>query len=789
MLTRQLSTSYALLNISIAHTMISGVGVGARVSDLDETGVSLADIELTVEGTDSGLKRSSDGESLVAVALEGVDELFVVDGGGVKVLAAKVNDVEAGSEFLADGVSDNSEVESEVDGSGLVFSNVVEAEFANFDSAFSGGNSNGLELELLGGIISGVNVGESDISLGRAIPDVINKGGEVETVLGEGNFNIILGELKGKEVTGGVGKNNSSGEVVAGLVAVLGEVKTEVDGDLVLVDAVGVSLLSEVKDLEVAGRGVFFGISLFLVGLGLVNGGLDLHGAVVFVLQVVNVDISLDGVSKVVTGDSVSDNLTDLFVVLVENFDGDSGCSAAGLSVHGSRVGSDHVTLPVGLLFHGFSFEASNLDVARGASEMVLSLLVSGNDGVETFTSSLFVVFISGRTIGGGVGGLKLVILLSARDFNSNSLSIFGRGFSNVEGNVNGSSTVLRNKGGHNFESLSAVTEGGKLGKDGSRGFFFVGVASSSEFLDFSGINLDLASLLPGVVSGGISNGINKAEGRFSVVVVNSGLGGSSPGVLSSGGSSRFTSFVNVDDRGFTAEGALGQFVGLLNFDLLDGVAHERKLSFKVVLAEVGFFPEIELKLSRIASVFGSSFGVNVLNFHVELLAGESGVLSDSHLSFLVQEFPLSLIVGGAGQVSVTLKNATISKLAPLVASLRDLKVLQEVVTGFISISGHVSDGGAANAVSGVADAGGDLTLVLINLSELTVLNDDLVFTRLLIELNGGVEIVLVKVFLVFDQLIILLDLVPSLEIFAVLEASAGELVAEVKVERVVLGL
>lgn len=91
--------------------------------------------------------------------------------------------------------------------------------------------------------------------------------------------------------------------------------------------------------------------------------------------------------------------------------------------------------------------------------------------------------------------------------------------------------------------------------------------------------------------------------------------------------------------------------------------------------------------------------------------------------------------------------------------------------------------------VSGVADAGGDLTLVLINLSELTVLNDDLVFTRLLIELNGGVEIVLVKVFLVFDQLIILLDLVPSLEIFAVLEASAGELVAEVKVERVVLGL
>jgi hypothetical protein len=154
--------------------MISGLGVDARVGDLDETGGSLADIELTLEGTNSGLKRNRDGERLVAVAFEGVDELLVLDSGGVKVLAAGTNDVEAGSEVLADGVSDNSEVESEVEGSGLVFSNVVEAEFADFDNALSCSNSNSGELDLLDGIVDGVIVGESDLSLGRAIPDVIN---------------------------------------------------------------------------------------------------------------------------------------------------------------------------------------------------------------------------------------------------------------------------------------------------------------------------------------------------------------------------------------------------------------------------------------------------------------------------------------------------------------------------------------------------------------------------------------------------------------------------------------
>jgi hypothetical protein len=275
--------------------------------------------------------------------------------------------------------------------------------------------------------------------------------------------------------------------------------------------------------------------------------------------------------------------------------------------------------------------------VARGAGEIELMLAVNDNDGVETFTSSLFVVFVRRYTIESGVGGLKLVILLSARDLNLKSLSIFGSGFSNGEGNVNGSGTVLRNKVGHNFESLSAVTEGGKLGKEGSSGFFTVGVASSSEFRDLSAINLDLASLLPFVGSVGFTRLINKGEGSFSLENVCSGLGVNGPGVLALGGSNFVSGFVNVGGTGFTAEGAPVQNVGLLNVDLLEGVAHELKLSFEFVLAEVGVCPEIELKCIRFAAVDSSSFGVSVLNFHVELLAGESGVLRDSHLSFLVQ--------------------------------------------------------------------------------------------------------------------------------------------------------
>jgi hypothetical protein len=175
-----------------------GLGPHAGVGDLDKTGSGLTDINLAVEGSSGRFDVRSDGESPVAVALNGINESLMIDNDVSDVLTGGVDDVEVGSEILADGGGNNSEVKGEVVGTFSVDNDVLEAELADFDFAGSGGSSRVNLVDGLFGIVSGVIVREHDLAGAHLVLIGRDNSSEVETFVSESGLNIVSGELNGE---------------------------------------------------------------------------------------------------------------------------------------------------------------------------------------------------------------------------------------------------------------------------------------------------------------------------------------------------------------------------------------------------------------------------------------------------------------------------------------------------------------------------------------------------------------------------------------------------------------
>jgi hypothetical protein len=133
--------------------------------DLDETALGLTDIKLAVEGTNGRLEVSRDGEGLLAIALDGVEEIGVSDADVSEVLTLVVDDVEGGSNVSADGGGNNLEVEVEgVAASDGGSSHIGEAELKNLNFADGGGLGNVDIFDALESFVSCVLVSVSNFS-------------------------------------------------------------------------------------------------------------------------------------------------------------------------------------------------------------------------------------------------------------------------------------------------------------------------------------------------------------------------------------------------------------------------------------------------------------------------------------------------------------------------------------------------------------------------------------------------------------------------------------------------
>jgi hypothetical protein len=133
--------------------------------NLDETASGLTDIQLAVEGTHAIFEVGRDGEGLLAIALNGVEEIGVGDADVSEVLALFVDDVEGGSNVFADGSGNNLEVEVEHVATRIAgFSHVGEAELEDLNGADGGGLRNVDIFDALDSLISGVLVSVSNFS-------------------------------------------------------------------------------------------------------------------------------------------------------------------------------------------------------------------------------------------------------------------------------------------------------------------------------------------------------------------------------------------------------------------------------------------------------------------------------------------------------------------------------------------------------------------------------------------------------------------------------------------------
>lgn len=122
---------------------LSSLGENTGVSDLDHVRSGVANVNLAVEGSSGRFESNRDSNSLVAVALNGMNEFFLNKLKVTHVLALSVDNVKGSGESLAEGGGNNLEVKFEVDHAGFVGGrDVIEAELANFDFAGSGSSMN-----------------------------------------------------------------------------------------------------------------------------------------------------------------------------------------------------------------------------------------------------------------------------------------------------------------------------------------------------------------------------------------------------------------------------------------------------------------------------------------------------------------------------------------------------------------------------------------------------------------------------------------------------------------------
>lgn len=705
------------------------------------------------------------------------------------VLTGGVDDVEAGSEILADGGGNNSEVKGEVVGTFSVDKDILEAELADFDFAGSGGSSRVNLVDDLFGIVFGVLVREHDLAGAHLVLIGRDNSSEVETFVSESGLNIFSGELNGEGnfVVSLDGDDGGCG--VASEVAVFGELHVEVNGDVGLGDVVGGSLLFERNNVEVAWGLVEIGGGVFGFDVGLVLGVDELKGSVVAIEDVRGFDLN-GGEAVHVVFESFKHNLfkgTDDFLLTVSQLDGSNGVFAAGLSVEGSSVGSNHLALIVGLFSEVDKVEFLNLKVALGASEAKLSFFFGGENVHESGLSSLVEVVLNILSFNGSKVGRKSVAGLFTANVNGDGLSL-ANGLSEVNGNILSKGTGIFVKSGSESEIVSAITQLSGFDEDVGLGGRAFGVVSFGEVLDFSFINLDLASLSPIVFGSSGLVDVNEGEVNVSGENVFFGDGIDLPGVLLSNRSSGLFKVV-VFDIGGTAESACVKGVVLVNINLEEGVGHEGEVGFQYEDAVFAVLLNVEVELtgSTVSSI-GTSMGVSNVESVVNVT--EIAVLSDRNV---LLGFTGSRRGPFEGSRFVSEDHGSFRINAPLVDIGTDAESVNKVVVFLIGSSGKLFDASINNALGGMANLSGGVGNPFVVRFTLTVPDDDFVLgscfsgaqNHLLSSVGGSGNLVRGEGNHTVSGAVFLNNLVGSLEVNTVLKASSGEHVLDIKVKLV----
>lgn len=569
----------------------------------------------------------------------------------------------------------------------------------------------------------------------------------------------------------------------------LGELNVEVNGDVGLGDVVGGSFLFERNNVEVACGLVEIEGGGFGVDVGLVHGVGELKGSVVAIEDVVGFDLN-GGEAEHVVFESFKFNFskgTNDFFLTVSQLDGSNGVFAAGLSVEGSSVGSNHLAFIVGRFSEVDEGEFLNLKEALGASEATLSFVVGGENVLESLHSSLVEVELSILSFSGSKVGRNSVAGLFTANVNGDGLSL-ANGLSEVNGNIVSKGTGIFVKSGSESEIVSAITQLSGFDEDVGLGGSAFGVVSFGEVLDFSFINLDLATLSP--LEFGISGLGDFNEGEVNVSGENVFLGDGIdlPGVGLSNGSSGLIKVV-VFDSGGTAESACGKRVGLVNINLEEGVAHEGEVGFQCEDAVVAVILNVEVELTGI-TVSGIGIRVGVNNVESVVKVTEIAGLSDSNVL-------LDFTGSGAGPFEgsrfIFDGHDSFRINAPLVDIGIDAEGVNKVVVVLIGSSGNLFDGSINNALGGMANCSGGVGNPFVVRCTLTVPDEDFVIgscfsgaqNHLLISAGSSGNLVRGEGNHFVNGAVFLNNLVGSLEVNTVVKASSGEHVLDIKVKLV----
>jgi hypothetical protein len=356
----------------------------ARISDLDDLVFSVADVELTVDIASRAIVISSDSESVVAVAVNGINNSCGVDF-DVTQVGGVLDKVHWGGKSSALGVGFDTDGEVEFVAACRNFFRVEEAEVTDDDSAVKiAGNlvtisgCRGIKNSVL---VSHGNGGSGSLSR-------LNLNGHVKTVGIESRLKVFVVHSHAESSSFSVSKGQDSGGSVAS-VGAMGS-KSNIIGKLSVkfVNWNILGSLSEGNNIQVARRRPEEVTGVHRVNISLI-GSIESRQSTEVVAEIVGSGdgnfespdqrSSFDGGNE---GNGGRDDVDG--EVSIHEFNGSGKVVASRFSVDRAGVGSKHGTSPVWLFSVGSKFERFNLNIANGRQRVTGCRGRVGKDVGET---------------------------------------------------------------------------------------------------------------------------------------------------------------------------------------------------------------------------------------------------------------------------------------------------------------------------------------------------------------------------------------------------------------------
>jgi len=225
--------------------------LGAGVNNLDNLLLSIADIHLSVHLFAHAIIISVDGEDLLALAVEDIYNISAVEG-DTSHEGAVLHEVHRGREGAALGVGLHADGKIEAIAAVSDLVEVSEAEVDNLDITSVGSGCN-VGDGISGG--AGYSARVADGSGSRVSLRGFGLDGKAETFFSLSLKDVIVVKVSDESDTSGVFELNFSCGSAASVITVLGNGEVVVEGRAELVEGVGLVVLGEIDNLQVA-RGV-----------------------------------------------------------------------------------------------------------------------------------------------------------------------------------------------------------------------------------------------------------------------------------------------------------------------------------------------------------------------------------------------------------------------------------------------------------------------------------------------------------------------------------------------------